>query len=794
MYLQNWTCALSFWLISFLSLEPLSAQSFINVADSCGIYHYYGDGSGGGVSFYDFNGDGWDDLTFATSYNDPIHFYENQNGVFIRKDLLGVDNIYNSKHVIWVDFDNDDDPDLWVTSFYQNFLYRNTGDLIFEEVTAATQLPLTFEPTYGAAWGDYDRDGWLDLYVTDKKTGNDFKNVSNHLYRNIKGEYFEEVTQVSNAADSAKAPFCTAFLDINNNGWQDIYIAQDRIQGNSLLKNTGNGYYQDLSSSSGTNLRMNGMCVTVADFNNDEFLDIYVTNTPEGNALFKNNGDETFTENAGEAGVGFYETGWGSSFLDYDNDGLQDLYVCNSFGANKFYENISGGSFLEKDGGFENIAVSYSSATGDLNNDGLPDLVVNNANDFLSTLWLNQSNAENNWIKITLKGIYSNREGVGSRIVAYADDQVFTRYTHAGTGYLAQNSQHILIGTGQHPVLDSLKIYWLSGIIDTHYAIPVNQQISLTESTSLSAPPKLNLNGFQTICDTENFAINAGVFSDRLIYNWSTGEQDITIYPKESGQYFVDIEDAEGNHFHSDTLSLNLLKGPGVSDLILNNSSCYGSNDGSISFNITGGSPPYQTNWNSSNSYFRLDSLQKGVYEIIIIDSQGCTFEATYKINEPDPLSVTAFREHDIDSSSIGYIELDVNGGSPPYAFYWEYDLEEKSNALYDLLPGTYNVTVTDARGCSLIRQIEIYSFITTSRTAIDLADSIDLKIYPNPASDLLIIEMPNSTVTKIQLFDLNGQLMLEVKGTHRINIQNLSPGLYMVKINGRELRKLLIN
>ena len=584
--------------ILFLLSSASAQDSFVNVADSSGIYHYYADGSGGGVSFYDFDGDGLDDLTFATSYNEFIHFYKNTGGAFERIDFPGINNIYNSKHVLWADYDNDGDSDLFVTSFYQNLLYENLGDMEFEEVTESVGLPMTFEPTYGAAWGDFDRDGWIDLYVTDKKTGADFKNVSNHLYRNVNGDSFEEITLQANAADSAKAPFCAAFFDINNNGWQDIYIAQDRVQGNSMLKNLGNGTFQDYGKISGTDLKMNGMCVTVADYNNDQLLDIYVTNTPEGNALFRNNGDETFSEVAGESGVGFYEIGWGSSFLDYDNNGLQDLFVCNMFNVNSFYVNEDGVNFsCPDDLGFDNIAVSYASATGDMNNDGFPDLVVNNADYFLSTLWLNPANTSNNWLKVKLRGMYSNREGIGCRLVAHAGGSSFTRYTYSGSSYLGQDSQYPLFGLGENQSLDSLEVFWLSGIRDVYYSLDVNQIIELTEGEATSISPALNASGTLTLCNTESFALNTGYFGDQFSYLWSDGSTSSTLSPLKDGVYHAMVTDPLGNSYFTDTLQITYIEGPVVSDVIVRNMSCFDLEDGSIELTIESGSPPYSVSW-----------------------------------------------------------------------------------------------------------------------------------------------------------------------------------------------------
>jgi len=462
---------------------------FEDVAASLEIHHSYGESvPSGGISFCDFNGDGWDDLTLATKAGDSIAFFQNNNGIFTAIDALIPDETFQGQ-ILWVDYDNDGDKDLFMTSINaRNRLYRNEGNLTLVDVT--TQAGLTSEQfmTYGACFGDYDRDGWLDLYLS-KRTGVSSENT-NLLYKNRADGTFVEVALMAGARDSAKIPFCSAFMDYNNDLWPDLYTANDRSTGNTLLRNNQDGTFTDISLNSQTNIKMNGMSVTVGDYNRDGRSDIYVTNTEVGNVLLRNEGNDQFTEVAAEAGVAFYSIGWGALFLDADNNGWQDLYVSGAkegtvFTSSAFYYNSEDGSFAQPDVGFVGDTVrSYSNALGDYNRDGKADIMVINGKPYSSQLWSNQTQTENGWISIQLEGVLSNRDAIGSNIVVYVEGHAQNHFTQCGTGFLGQNSQRILFGLGSKNEADSIIIEWPTGHVDRLYAIPSESELQIVEGSS----------------------------------------------------------------------------------------------------------------------------------------------------------------------------------------------------------------------------------------------------------------------------------------------------------------------
>ncbi|MEL7222640.1 MAG: VCBS repeat-containing protein, partial [Bacteroidota bacterium] len=234
-------------LVCCLFTTLLFAQLYYtNKASNWGVSHtYLSPRSGGGISCFDFDNDGWDDLTMATADGETIHFYKNMNGSFLRLPDL-VPTTEEAKQILWVDFDNDGDQDLFVASFNGiNRLYQQTAPLVFTDITTAAGLPNFYTDTYGACFGDYDRDGWLDLYFSVRLLP--AQGGSLHvLYHNNGDGTFSDVSTDSNTSDVGRRPFCSSFIDYNNDMWPDIYTAHDRsFNPNTLLENQGDGTFVD---------------------------------------------------------------------------------------------------------------------------------------------------------------------------------------------------------------------------------------------------------------------------------------------------------------------------------------------------------------------------------------------------------------------------------------------------------------------------------------------------------------------------------------------------------------------
>ncbi|MCA0133080.1 FG-GAP-like repeat-containing protein [Winogradskyella alexanderae] len=446
---------------------------------------------GNGITFFDYDNDGWDDITVATAQNNPVYFYKNINGNYVSQTLNISDNNARNKQVNWVDIDNDGDNDLFITSDNSgNRLFENLGNMIMSEITSTSGMLTDNFPYYGASWGDYDNDGFLDVFIAVRDPL-----IPNILYKNNGDKTFTLANVEAGLETTGYMSFCSAFLDYDNDGDQDIYVSNDKYPNPNLMyKNNGDGTFTEVGAETGTNVSIDAMSVTVEDFNHDGWLDIYITNDPTNNVLYVNNGDGTFTDMAQSYHVTFNSSSWGAVFLDADNDTDLDLYVSGEgngtespFMSSGFYENVNPSFFQLNNGAVPNdFAFSYGNAIGDTDNDGLPEIVVNNIDHNNIFLWKNTTNATNNFIRIKLEGTTSNRNGVGSFIEISINGNKQYRYTCLGEGYLSQNSATEHFGLGSNTTIDYVKVKWLSGIEDVLYNVTANQTLNIVEGSTLS--------------------------------------------------------------------------------------------------------------------------------------------------------------------------------------------------------------------------------------------------------------------------------------------------------------------
>jgi hypothetical protein len=482
---------------------------FENQATNLNINITYGSGLfGGGISFYDYNNDGLDDITLSTGLGSNFLFYKNTGTSFINENLPINGGNIETKQVIWVDFDNDGDNDFFAAGYQSvSRLFRNDSNNVFVDVTSSCGLPLNNHNTFGSSWGDYNNDGFLDVFMSIRDENFIDYNL---LFKNNGNGTFTNMTFDSGLHLTGKLTFCAAFFDYDKDGFQDLYLANDKmLVANILYKNNGDGSFTDVSFDSGTDLIMDAMCTTIDDYNNDGYLDIYIANTNStgsdvttGNALLENNGDGTFTNVAVNTGTQFNSIGWGSVFLDADNDSDHDLYVSSSktgeFGLlpSAFYENDGNGNFsIPINAGFSSdVLHSFSNAIGDVDNDGYPEIAVMNNFGESMFLWKNLCPQTNNWLKVKLVGTTSNKMGIGSWIEVGTANNVQYNYTLCGEGYLGQNSGSEFFGLGTNTIVDYIKVTWLSGNIDYFDNIAVNQTIIITENSSPLVLSESNIN------------------------------------------------------------------------------------------------------------------------------------------------------------------------------------------------------------------------------------------------------------------------------------------------------------
>jgi hypothetical protein len=473
-------------LIPVLCLQ-LQSQTFTDVAAQTGINHVYNYAfNGAGISFCDYDNDGNDDILIPSYAGEKVAIYKNNNAQFqYMTNQYNINSMYESKSIIAVDYDNDGDRDIFITNIKGKLkLYRNDGGN-YTDVTVSAGLTNDSVNATAAIWFDYNRDGLLDLYVGIYSGYLTNTLYPNRMYKNMGNGQFQDVTASTNTANTGNKVLALTVIDYNNDNWPDIYIASDRRVGNAMLRNNGNGTFTNTSVQTGTYYELDAMGLSAGDYNNDGYFDLYISNGQEGNVFLKNNGNGTFSNVAVTLGMTINKICWGNNFFDYDNDGDLDLFVCASGGSpnrsNELWKNNGNGTFTKvTNAGFNDDFQSYGNAIGDFDNNGYYDIATLNEGDNIS-LW-KSSGGTNNWIKIKLQGVYSNREGIGSQITVYRNGQSFTRYVNCGQSYCSENSLTQLYGAGTVNTIDSIKVYWPSSAINMIRNINVNQTITIIES------------------------------------------------------------------------------------------------------------------------------------------------------------------------------------------------------------------------------------------------------------------------------------------------------------------------
>jgi hypothetical protein len=662
---------------------------------------------GNGVSFYDFNRDGWDDMTIADGAQN-IHFFLNDSGNF-SEISLGITNTgaYQVIMVLWADYDNDGDEDLLVTRSNGPIqLWQNQGDLTFIDVAVEAGLEVGNYFYWGAAFADYDHDGFLDLFISKYyhptfNPGYEFRSI---LYHNNGDGTFTDVN-LSSGFDLPPRPcFQPVFLDYNHDGWEDFFLVIDRIAfSNELYRNNGDGTFTNVTAASGVGQSICSMTGTADDFDNDLDEDIYVTNGPNGNLLLVNQDGSFFVNQAADMGVVLNQVTWGSLWIDYDNNSWLDLFVSVTSPVlapigNQFFVNNQGTSFTNATslvGLADDDTETYMVATGDFNNDGYPDFVTNNKVPDESNLWQNVGGG-NHYIGITLEGVIANKNGIGSSIHCYAGGQHYYRQTKCGENFTAQNSGKEIFGLGAVDFVDSLVVYWNSGTIDRYYQLESDHYYNFREGTSHANSFQILSNG-GGFCPQGNVTLDGGNY---LSYLWNTGDTARYVDVSDTGYYYVVVNDVFGNQITSDSIYIIEYPLPQPS-ITANNPSCKGLSNGSVVISSFG--QELYTSWSDGFEGNFRDNLEAGNYYLTVFNSFGCQDDFELSLTEPDSLHLFAqIQGPTCFGHTNGEILPFALGGTPPYAF------EPTIENLVDLGQGAYQVVVNDALGCSEVAEYEL--------------------------------------------------------------------------------------
>lgn len=675
---------------SFLLLTAPVLSQFQWVTNSMGIQAYNNNALyGGGISFYDFDKDGSDDLTFCIN-NDSILFYRNNGDNFDRLEIIP--NDMDAKQPTWVDYDNDGDADFFHSVIGASCkLWRNDGNLQFTDVTSNLNLPYEYGETYGFSWGDYDNDSWLDVYICNY---NWFDDVPNWLLHNNGDGTFTEVGEDAGVDNGDLPTYQSIWFDWNFDGWLDLYVINDKDQGNFLYQNNGDGTFGDVSDASGAGVALDSMCVSVTDFDRDGDWDIYITNTAYGNYFLRND-EGVFVNVAEELGVAVYSVCWGGLWIDYDNDGYDDLHVATSSAANgnqnPFFINDQDGTFhdgITELGLGNDDFISFSSAKGDYDKDGDWDFAVSNQGPANASLWRNIS-PQGHYVKLSLTGTASNRDAVGTVIDYYFNGQHHFTQTFFGDNYLSQDSQYEILSLGTHTTVDSLVLNWPSGWTDTYYNLAADQTLYLVEGETFV--PAIEL--INPLCTGSTAVLDGGAYQQ---WQWNTEENTQLITISEPGIYAVEVVNSFGITAQAQII-VTALPAPQV-EIDFSNPQCAAGDDGDISVSITGGFISTIT-WNiTDETTSQLDSLPAGDYFFTLQDENMCTASGNISLTSPDAITADYSINHvSCYGENSGSVTLTSAGGTGSHTVAWPDGISPGT-----LAAGEYTVLITDENQCEL--------------------------------------------------------------------------------------------
>ena len=394
--------------------------------------------------------------------------------------------------VSWGDFNNDGFPDILFTNALKLQLFINIGNGTFADVTPITGLNEVNNCIItGATWFDYNNDGLLDIYISDWDACD-----TNSLFRNNGNTTFTNVTESLGLVEPDTRASYTSFpFDVNNDGWMDLMVANDFDKANYLYINQSGTGFTEEAQSYGLDSMIDDMGIAINDFDNDNDFDFFITGI-DTNALLVNNGSNNFTE--ASATYNLTETGWawGTRFADFDLDGDEDAVVVNGYDfedrnleTNTYFKNLH----IEGQNSFENVseAVGFADETisvevvdFDYDNDGDLDLFVTNNNGpsyFYENKLLNFDETSSlKWFKVALQGTVSNRDAIGTKLELTTSNGTLLRY-HSGVGFFGQSLQAIHFGLQTESTITTLKIIWPSGLEEIHENLEVNTIIKAIE-------------------------------------------------------------------------------------------------------------------------------------------------------------------------------------------------------------------------------------------------------------------------------------------------------------------------
>jgi hypothetical protein len=540
--------------LTFCSLAALKASAqlkFTNKADLLTPAKHY---SGVAIAVLDMNGDGLDDIARMDAGHILSIAYQTAPGQPFANNPVGNMSTESQWGMCAADIDNNGFPDVLSGGAYDEIkVARANADGSFLQINTLTG-PGTF--VQGVNFADINNDGWLDAFVchddgASRIFGND--GTGNLVYQPL----WIDLATVPSSDNSGN--YGSVWSDVNNDGLTDLYIAHCR-QGvssptdprriNQLFLNNGDGTYtQDIDNTSGLRIGAQSWTADFGDIDNDGDFDCFITNHDVSSQLLENDGAGHFTDITVAAGIKDSITGTPIQgvFRDFDNDGYMDILVAGS--QQHLLHNNGDKTFTRVPGLFDNNNME-SFAIGDLNHDGFQDIYGGYANIYTDpsstpdALWINEGN-DNDFFGLNLRGVLSNRNGVGAKALLYSALGVQVREVRSGESYGIMNSMQVHFGLGQATAIDSVVVRWPSGTVDVlQQPLGLNQYITVQEGGCVVPQVQIMTDGSTVFCSGDSVAI--ATIDAFPAYQWSNGDTTGFIYAYEAGTYSVTVTTADG--------------------------------------------------------------------------------------------------------------------------------------------------------------------------------------------------------------------------------------------------------
>ncbi|MEX1189528.1 MAG: FG-GAP-like repeat-containing protein [Bacteroidia bacterium] len=785
--------------ITLICLFPaLSAQDFTESAELFGVSGFAAGEYGSGISAYDWNKDGFDDLVLLTKDSLPQFYLNNTNG-FTRVFFEGIEINNDIKSVNWVDFNNDGFPDLSFNSHLGGpTLYQNNGNFTFLDVTEASGIIQRHSDWgFGHNWGDYNRDGFLDVFYANYNWSN-FEDGYNHLYKSSGDGTFVETTEEVGIGLNKEPTFVGLWCDYNNDNITDLYVLNDRNSyRNYIYENTGNDTFSDQSENLFFDIIMDSMTASGGDFNNDGLFDIYITNTPGfGNKLFRNS-VVGFQESAFNYGLQMFEWSWGAVWIDAQNSGWQDLFVVtqpnipfNTPGKHFFFNNTGISFDLNMNAGFEGSEDwTFSTARGDFNNDGKADLITHSYDPLGTELWINSTSNAGNYLKVRLEGVVSNKDAIGCRLELYTSQGNQYRYTYCGEQYISQNSQWQFFGLGDLQTVDSLVIIWPSGIHDVFHDVQANQALVIQEGSSIINLIQIQL-GELIFCEGDSVVLFGGNFES---YLWSNGDTSkfTTVLISDT----LTLEVFNGfQYLHSDTIIVQSLASP-LNSVVINNPDCHDESTGSAEVVTSVDNDFLSIQWSNGSDSFEISDLLAGTYSYELSHNGMCPVTGEITLENPptfeiDSIYLSLGDDTDLCPGDISAFSA-FTGGVEPIQVNWvvfnssgtDIILESSNDTLHCVNyfePRLIKCVIRDFNQC----KDSIY-VLTDEFLSLNSLNNNNIIIFPNPFNqDVFISNAKNLSI--VQVTDMLGKSMpfkSNVVDDNYIQVafENIPNGIYFI-------------